>query len=108
MTAVEFPIPETAGYVKFPNPASRYAMAGVFVARLKDGSVRVAVTGAGASGVFRVAEMEAALAKDFSPGAIAGIAVPAADMLADLHATADYRAHLVGVVARRAVEAALA
>lgn len=108
LTAVEFPIPEAAGYVKFPNPASRYAMAGVFVARFKDGSVRVAVTGAGSSGVFRVAEMEAALAKDFSPAALAGITVAADDMLADIHATAEYRAHLVTVVARRAVEAARA
>lgn len=106
VTAIEFPIPEKAGYEKFPNPASRYAMAGVFVARFGDGSVRVAVTGAGASGVFRVAEMEDALATSFTPAAIAGIAVSPDDMLSDLHGTAEYRAHLVTVVARRAVTAA--
>lgn len=103
--AVRFPAPEKAGYEKFRNPASRFALVGVFVAKGKDG-VRVAVTGAGESGVFRVKEMEAALGKDFSAKAIEGIKVPAKGMIADLHGTAEYRAHLIGVLARRAVAAA--
>jgi len=105
VTAVEFPIPAKAGYAKFPNPASRYAMVGVFVAKLNDGSVRVAVTGA-ASGVFRIAEMEAALAKNFSTKALAGIAVKSKGLNSDIHASAEYRAHLIYVMARRAVEGA--
>jgi carbon-monoxide dehydrogenase medium subunit len=105
VTKVEFPIPAKAGYAKFPNPASRYAMVGVLVAKLADGAVRVAVTGAG-PGVFRVPEMEAALAKDFSPKALAGVVVKAKGLNSDLHASADYRAHLIAVMARRAVEAA--
>lgn len=105
VTAVEFPIPKKSGYAKFPNPASLYAMVGVFVAQMKDGSVRVAVTGAGPS-VFRVPEMEAALAKDFSAKAIAGIAVKAKGLNSDMHGSAEYRAHLINVMARRAVEAA--
>jgi carbon-monoxide dehydrogenase medium subunit len=103
--SVSFPVPEKAGYEKFPNPASRFALVGVFVSKSKDG-VRVAVTGAGEGGVFRVKEMEAALAKDFSAKAIEGIKVPAKNMIADLHGTAEYRAHLIGVMARRAVAAA--
>jgi carbon-monoxide dehydrogenase medium subunit len=102
---VAFPIVEKAAYGKFRNPASRYALAGVFVAKSKSG-VRVAVTGAG-SGVFRVPEMEAALAKTFSPDAIAGITVAADDLNSDIHASAEYRAHLVTVMAKRAVKAAL-
>jgi carbon-monoxide dehydrogenase medium subunit len=105
VTEVSFPIPLRAGYAKFRNPASRYAMAGVFVAKTADG-VRVAVTGA-APCVFRVPEMEAALAKNFSPSSIAGIAVASTDMNSDIHGSAEYRAHLVGVMAKRAVEAAL-
>lgn len=103
--AVSFPVPEKAGYEKFPNPASRFALVGVFVSKSKDG-VRVAVTGAGEGGVFRMKEMEAALAKDFSAKAIEGIKVPAKGMIADIHGTAEYRAHLIGVMARRAVAAA--
>jgi len=103
---VAFPIPEKAAYAKFKNPASRYAIAGVFVAQTKTG-VRVAVTGAG-PGVFRVPEMEAALAKSFSPDAIAGISVARDDLNSDIHASAEYRAHLVSVMAKRAVKAALA
>ena len=99
---VAFPIPERAGYAKFPNPASRYAMAGVFVAELAGGGIRVAVTGAGPC-VFRVPEMEAALAKSFTPDAVAGIAVDPADLNSDLHGSAEYRANLVSVMAKRAV-----
>jgi aerobic carbon-monoxide dehydrogenase medium subunit len=105
VSAVEFPIPAKAGYAKFPNPASRYAMVGVFVAKMQDGTARVAVTGAG-SGVFRVPEMEAALAKDFSAKALSGIAVKPKGLASDMHASAEYRAHLIAVMAKRAVEAA--
>lgn len=104
VTAVRFPVPRAAAYVKFPNPASRYAIVGVFVARTGDG-VRVAVTGAG-PGVFRVPEMEAALAANFSADAVAGIAVAPDDLNTDLHASADYRASLVTTMAKRAVAAA--
>ena len=103
VTAVTFPVPEKAAYMKFPNPASRYAIVGVFVSKT-GGNVRVAVTGAGPC-VFRAEEMEKALAKDFSPKAIEGIKLSAADLNADIHASADYRAHLIGVMARRAVAA---
>ena len=102
---IVFPIPEKAGYEKFPNPASRYAMCGVFAAKTHSGP-RVAVTGAGASGVFRVPAMEQALAANWSPEAVAGIAVDASNMLSDIHGSADYRAHLVTVMAKRAVAAA--
>lgn len=102
ITAVEFPIPQKAGYEKFPNPASRYAIVGVFVAQTANG-VRVAVTGAGQDGVFRQKEMEQALSSNFSPDAIANIKVAADGLNGDIHASAEYRAHLVGVVARRAV-----
>ena len=105
LDAIEFPIPKASGYAKFPNPASLYAMVGVFVAQLADGSVRVAVTGAGA-GVFRVPEMEAALAKNFSAAALNGIAVASKNLNVDMHASAEYRAHLITVMAKRAVEAA--
>lgn len=104
VTRVDFPTPEKAAYVKFPNPASRYAIVGVFVAKTA-GGVRVAVTGA-APCVFRANDMEAALGRTFSAEAIADVAVPADDLNADIHASAEYRAHLVGVLARRAVAAA--
>ncbi|HJU20013.1 MAG TPA: xanthine dehydrogenase family protein subunit M [Stellaceae bacterium] len=103
ITAVRFPKPQAAAYQKFRNPASRYAIVGVFVART-GGGVRVAVTGAGAS-VFRVPEMEQALARSFTPDAIKDIAIPDADLNSDIHASAEYRAHLVNVMARRAVAA---
>lgn len=106
VTGVEFPVPRRAGYVKFPHPASRYCLVGVMVSEGPQG-VRVAVTGAGQAGVFRVPAMEAALAGSFTPTAIEAIAVPPDDMLSDIHAQADYRAHLVGVLARRAVARAI-
>jgi aerobic carbon-monoxide dehydrogenase medium subunit len=104
VTEVSFPVPEKAAYMKFPNPASRYAMVGVFVAKTKTG-VRVAVTGA-ASCVYREAAMEAALAKSFTPDAVANIKVSPANLNGDLHGSAEYRAHLVTVMAKRAVAAA--
>lgn len=104
ITRVDFPVPLRAGYVKFRNPASRFALVGVFVCDTTSG-VRVAVTGAQAC-AFRVPRMEKALAKDFSPRAIEKILLPADGMNADLHADAAYRAHLVTVIAQRAVEAA--
>jgi carbon-monoxide dehydrogenase medium subunit len=105
VTGVEFPAPKRAGYAKFPNPASRYAIVGVMVAELADGSVRVAVTGAGPK-VFRVPEMEAALKKSFSADAISGVAVSSKDLNSDMHASPEYRAHLIKVMARRAIAAA--
>jgi carbon-monoxide dehydrogenase medium subunit len=105
IVAVEFPIPEKAAYVKFPNPASRYAMVGVFVAKGPKG-VRVAVTGAGQGGVFRHAAAEAALATNWSPAALASVKTSADDMNSDIHGSAAYRAHLVDVMAKRAVAAA--
>jgi carbon-monoxide dehydrogenase medium subunit len=101
VTAVRFPVPERAAYAKFPHPASRFALVGVMVAK-GPGGVRVAVTGAG-PGVFRSKEMEKALSARFSPEAIASIAVPAAGLTGDPFGSAEYRAHLVGVMARRAV-----
>ncbi len=102
---VDFPVPRRAGYEKFRNPASRYATVGVFVAETS-GGVRVAVTGA-APCVFRHKDMEAALAKSFSAAAVANIKTPATGLNADIHASADYRAHLVGVITQRAVTKAI-
>ena len=102
VTAVTFTAPAKAGYEKFRNPASRYAIVGVFVAKGKDG-VSVAVTGAGDEGVFRSKEIEAALAKTFEASALDGVSVPSRDLMSDLHASADYRASLIVVMAKRAV-----
>lgn len=106
ITAVTFPAPAKAAYSKFPNPASRYAMAGVFVAKHKNGMARVGVTGAGADGVFRHEGMEEALKGDWSASAIADCEVNADDLLSDLHGDNNYRANLVKVMAKRAVETA--
>ncbi len=104
VVSVRFPKPQRAAYCKFPNPASRYAIVGVFVAR-NGPTVRVAVTGAGQS-VFRLPELEARLAARFSPDALANVMVAADGLNDDLHASADYRAHLITVMAKRAVAAA--
>ncbi len=102
VTAVRFPVPECAGYAKFASPACKFALVGVMVAKATDG-VRVAVTGAALS-VFRQKDMEAALTKDFSAAALDGISQDAGGLTSDLEASAEFRAHLVGVMARRAVE----
>jgi carbon-monoxide dehydrogenase medium subunit len=104
ITSISFPKADKAAYMKFPNPASRYAMVGVFVAKAGN-NVRVAVTGAGPC-VFRVKAMEDALSKNFSSAAIKDIKIPADGLNSDIHGSAEYRAHLVNVMARRAVDAA--
>ena len=106
LTEIAFPIPKRFAYAKFRNPASRFALVGVAVADTASG-VRVAVTGAGANGVFRVSAMEAALSKSFLPEALKDVRVDASGLSSDIHADADYRAHLIGVMARRAVQSAL-
>jgi carbon-monoxide dehydrogenase medium subunit len=104
ITAVEFPTAQRAGYAKFPNPASRFALVGVFVARFANGDVRVAVTGAAPS-VFRATAIEDALKKSFTPAAAKGVKVVANGLNSDLHGSAEYRAHLISVMASRAVAA---
>ncbi|MDE2262007.1 MAG: xanthine dehydrogenase family protein subunit M [Gammaproteobacteria bacterium] len=101
ITAVEFPVPNTASYVKFPQPASRFALVGVFVAQTSTG-VRVAVTGAGPC-AFRVKVLEDALARRYAPQACEGISLPSGDLNTDIHASAEYRAHLIPVLAQRAL-----
>ena len=103
VVAVSFPKPKKAAYAKFPNPASRYAVAGVMVAETADG-IRVAVTGAGAC-AFRAGEFEDALKASFSAESVAGLTIEATDLNSDIHASAAYRAHLVGVMTARAVKA---
>lgn len=105
ITGVKFPVPEAASYQKFVQPASRFALVGVFVTR-GAGGVRVAVTGASEEGVYRWSEAEAALASDFSAGALEGLSVSADGMIGDIHGTPEYRAHLVKVMTGRAVKAA--
>ncbi|HEX6319187.1 MAG TPA: xanthine dehydrogenase family protein subunit M [Burkholderiales bacterium] len=105
ITSVSFPVPKRAAYMKFKNPASRFALVGVFVADF-GGNVRVGITGAGPS-AFRQTEMEKALAAKFAPESVANIKVKADGLNNDLHASPEYRAHLITVMAKRAVEAAL-
>jgi carbon-monoxide dehydrogenase medium subunit len=104
IVSVSFPVPQKAAYMKFPNPASRYAIVGVFVSKGPAGT-RVAVTGAGPC-AFRHKEMEAALGANWSAGALDGVKTAAGNLNSDIHASSDYRAHLVGVMAKRAVAAA--
>jgi carbon-monoxide dehydrogenase medium subunit len=104
VTEVKFPIPQAAHYEKFLQPASRFPLVAAFVAKYSDG-VRVAITGASNNGVFRWSEAEAALSGNFSADAVAGLSVDDTDMISDLHGTNAYRAHLVGVMTKRAVAA---
>ena len=104
ITEIRFPIPEKANYQKFPNPASRYAIAGVMVAQTA-GGVRVAVTGAGSDGVFRASDIEQALAGGLSPDAVDGVSIDPGGLNGDIHASPDYRANLIKVMAKRAVAA---
>ncbi|MBK18397.1 MAG: carbon monoxide dehydrogenase [Rhodospirillaceae bacterium] len=106
ITKITYPVPDRAGYMKFPNPASRYCIVGVMVSQ-KGSDVRVGVTGAGAC-AFRVPEMEDALASSFTPDAVADIKIPDGDLNSDIHASSEYRAHLVTVMAKRAVAEAIA
>lgn len=105
ITAVKFPVPEKANYQKFVQPASRFSLVGVFVAKYADG-VRVAVTGASENGVFRWTEAEAALSANFSADAVEGLTASADGLINDLHGDAEYRAHLIKVMTKRAVAAA--
>jgi carbon-monoxide dehydrogenase medium subunit len=104
VTEVKFPVPTAAHYEKFLQPASRFPLVAAYVAKFEDG-VRVAITGASNNGVFRWGEAEAALGANFAADAVAGLAVDATDMISDLHGTAEYRAHLIGVMTKRAVAA---
>jgi carbon-monoxide dehydrogenase medium subunit len=106
VAAVEFPLPAKAGYAKFPQPASRFALVGVFVARIGNG-VRVAVTGAGPC-AFRATALEEALGRAFTPEACDGVRVACDSLSSDIHGSAEYRAHLIPVLARRAVQQILA
>ncbi len=107
ITRVMFPLVKKAGYIKFRNPASRFALVGVFVSK-RGSEIRVAVTGAGASGVFRVGAFEEALKKRFAAKSLDGLTVPASGLASDIHGSAEYRAHLIGVLAKRAVAKATA
>jgi carbon-monoxide dehydrogenase medium subunit len=105
ITSIAYKVPRRAAYIKFKNPASRFALVGVFLADYGN-AVRLTVTGAGA-GVFRVAEMEAALQANFAPEALDGLIVPADLLSSDIHASAEYRSHLITVLAKRAVQVAI-
>jgi carbon-monoxide dehydrogenase medium subunit len=105
ITRVDFPIADLSAYAKFPNPVSRYAIAGVFVSKSSE-EVRLAITGAGPK-VFRSLDMESALSRDFSSNAIKNISVSAEDLNTDIHASREFRAHLINVMAKRAVERAV-
>ncbi len=104
--SVSFPIPDKAGYSKFPHPASRFALTGVFVVRTKSGEVRVAATGASQNGVMRVPAIETALKANWSASALDGIKIPASGLMSDIQGSSDYRANLIKVMAQRAVTAA--
>jgi carbon-monoxide dehydrogenase medium subunit len=106
ITAVSFPIPAKAGYSKFPHPASRFALTGVFAVKTKAGDVRVAVTGAFQSGVARVGAIETALKANWAASALDGVTISADNLMSDIHAAADYRANLIKIMAQRAVTAA--
>ncbi|HJZ21902.1 MAG TPA: xanthine dehydrogenase family protein subunit M [Bradyrhizobium sp.] len=106
ITAVSFPIPAKAGYAKFPHPASRFALTGVFVVKTKAGDVRAAATGASQSGVMRVGAIEAALKANWSAGALDNVKISADGLLSDIQGSSDYRANLIKVMAQRAVAAA--
>jgi aerobic carbon-monoxide dehydrogenase medium subunit len=106
ITAVSFPVPAKAGYAKFPHPASRFALTGVFVAKTKSGDVRVAATGASQNGVMRVGAIETALKANWAAGALDGIRISADGLMSDIHGSSDYRANLIKVMAQRAVAAA--
>jgi carbon-monoxide dehydrogenase medium subunit len=106
ITQVSFPVPAKAGYSKFPHPASRFALTGVFVAKTKAGDVRVAATGASQNGVMRVPAIEAALKANWSAAALDGVKISADGLMSDLHGSSDYRANLIKVMAQRAVTAA--
>jgi carbon-monoxide dehydrogenase medium subunit len=104
ITAVSFPVPAKAGYAKFPHPASRFALTGVFVARTKSGDIRVAATGASQSGVMRVDTIEAALKANWSASALDDVTIPPNGLMSDIHGSSDYRANLIKVLAQRAVQ----
>ena len=106
ITSVRFPVPQAANYQKFLQPASRFALVGVYLAHFADG-VRIAVTGASEDGVFRWTEAEAALNKEFRVGALMDLRVNPMNMIGDLHGSKNYRAHLVSVMTKRAVEACM-
>jgi carbon-monoxide dehydrogenase medium subunit len=106
ITQVSFPLSAKAGYSKFPHPASRFALTGVFVVKTKAGDVRVAATGASQNGVMRVPAIEAALKANWSAAALDNVAISAGGLMSDIHGSSDYRANLIKVMAQRAVTAA--
>jgi len=106
ITAVSFPVVAKAGYAKFPHPASRFALTGVFVAKTPGGDIRAAATGASQSGVMRVGAIESALKSKWSAGALDSVSIPATGLLSDIHGSAGYRANLIKVMAQRAEAAA--